>query len=223
MQKIIKGIHQFQANVFSSQRDLFTRLANSQSPDALFITCSDSRIDPSLITQTDPGDLFILRNAGNLIPPHAARNGGEAATIEFAVTALGVRDIIICGHSQCGAIKSLLDPATLTELPIMAAWLRHAEPTWRIVCEQYKELTGEQLLIAAIKENVLVQLEHLRTYPCIARAIDRGTLNLHGWIYEIHTGRIYSYDHAVRQFVPISEAPQNPIPSAVQLTPEHSI
>ena len=110
MQKLVNGVHHFQQNIFSSQRELFERLANGQNPETLFITCSDSRIDPNLLTQTDPGELFILRNAGNIVPAYGAANGGEAATIEYAVAVLGVKDIIICGHSQCGAMKGLLQP-----------------------------------------------------------------------------------------------------------------
>src|SRR5688572_22576048 len=129
MQKLIEGLHHFQSQIFSSQRELFERLARGQTPDALFITCSDSRINPNLITQTEPGDLFIIRNAGNIIPPHGAANGGEGATIEYAVAALGVKDIIVCGHSHCGAMKALLEPERLVNLPTVGAWLSHAEAT----------------------------------------------------------------------------------------------
>ncbi|HTE17721.1 MAG TPA: carbonic anhydrase, partial [Armatimonadota bacterium] len=138
MQKLIQGLHDFQANIFSSQRELFERLAHGQSPDALFITCSDSRINPNLITQTEPGELFILRNAGNIIPPHGAANGGEGATIEYAVAALGVRDIIVCGHSHCGAMNGLLNLDSLGELPAVRQWLTHAEATRRIAKENYE-------------------------------------------------------------------------------------
>lgn len=120
MQKLIQGLHHFQTNVFSSQRELFERLARGQSPDALFITCSDSRINPNLITHTEPGELFILRNAGNIIPPYGAANGGEGATVEYAVAALGVRDIIVCGHSHCGAMNGLLNLDSLGELPTLS-------------------------------------------------------------------------------------------------------
>src|SRR5947209_1011259 len=113
MQKLVEGVHHFQANIFSPQRELFERLADGQSPVALFITCSDSRINPNLLTQTEPGELFILRNAGNLVPPYGAGPGGEAATVEFATAALGIRDIIVCGHSHCGAMRALLAPAKL--------------------------------------------------------------------------------------------------------------
>src|SRR5436305_5876515 len=127
MEKLVRGVHQFQTSLFGSQRELFERLAQRQSPDALFITCSDSRINPNLITQTEPGDLFIIRNAGNIVPPYGASDGGEGATLEFAVVGLGVKDVIVCGHSLCGAMKGLLQPESLDNLPLMSAWLKHAE------------------------------------------------------------------------------------------------
>src|SRR5919202_4424330 len=117
MDKIWEGLRTYRNTVFDSQRELFRRLADKQNPIALFITCSDSRIDPNLITQTEPGDLFILRNYGNIIPPYGASNGGEGATVEFAVAGLGVRDVIVCGHSHCGAMKGLLNPGELRDLP----------------------------------------------------------------------------------------------------------
>lgn len=204
MQKLIQGLHHFQSNVFSSQRELFERLAHGQSPDALFITCSDSRINPNLITQTEPGDLFILRNAGNIVPPYGAANGGEGATIEYAVAALGVRDIIVCGHSHCGAMNGLLNLDSLGELPTVRQWLSHAEATRRIARENYEHLCGGALLTATIEENVLVQLENLRTHPAVAAALSRGKLNLHGWVYKIETGEVFAYDPGQEQFLPLT-------------------
>lgn len=207
MLKLIKGLHQFQSEIFLSHKELFERLAHGQNPDALFITCSDSRINPNLITQTNPGDLFILRNAGNIIPPYGAANGGEGATIEFAVAGLGVKDIIVCGHSNCGAMKGLLHPEQLRELPTVAAWLSHAEATRRTVKENYTDLSDEQLLNVTIQENVLVQLENLRTHPVIAARLSGGQLNLHAWTYKIETGEVFSYRPEEGQFLPITEVP----------------
>ena len=142
MQKLIQGIHQFQAKNFVPMQGLFEQLAKGQNPETLFITCSDSRIDPNLLTQAKPGDLFILRNAGNIVPPHGAGNGGEAATIEFAVAALGVKDIIICGHSHCGAMQGLLQPEQVASLAAVSSWLSHAETTRRIVRTTTATWTG---------------------------------------------------------------------------------
>lgn len=206
MQKLVDGLHQFQANIFSTQRELFERLAKGQNPDTLFITCSDSRINPNLITQTEPGELFILRNAGNIIPAYGATNGGEGATIEYAVAALGVKDIIICGHSHCGAMKGLLQPEALKEMPAVAAWLGHAESTLRVIKENYQHLNDECLVTATVEENVLCQLENLRTHPAVAARLAGGELHLHGWVYKIETGEVFSYDPEQGQFVSIGEA-----------------
>lgn len=206
MQKLVEGIHQFQQDSFRPMQDMFEQLARGQKPETLFITCSDSRIVPNLLTQTHPGDLFILRNAGNLVPPHGAGGGGgEAATIEFAVAGLGVRDIIVCGHSHCGAMKGLLHPEQLETLPAMAAWLTHAETTARIVRDNYGHLEGDKLLTATTEENVLVQLEHLRTLPAVASRLVKGDLHLHGWVYKIETGEVFAFDPASGQFVPLAE------------------
>jgi carbonic anhydrase len=203
MQRLIEGIHQFRDGTFRSLHGLFERLAEGQHPDTLFITCSDSRIDPNLLTRSKPGDLFILRNAGNIVPPHGAGGGGEAATIEFAVSLLDVRDIIICGHYRCGAINALAHPEKLSELPDVAAWLRHAETTRRIMRDNYGHLDGEQLEAVGVEENVLVQLENLETLPAVASRLRKGGLHLHGWVYRIETGEVSAYDAAASQFVPL--------------------
>jgi carbonic anhydrase len=205
MQKLIQGVHQFREQDFGSLQGLFEELSREQHPEALFITCSDSRIDPNLLTRSMPGDLFILRNAGNIVPPHGATANGEAATIEFAVTALEVHDIILCGHSDCGAMKALLHPETVSSLPATAAWLSHAETTRRIVQDNYGHLDGDRLVTAAIEENVLVQIEHLRTLPAVASRLVRGDLHLHGWVYKIETGEVFAYDLGKGQFVPIAQ------------------
>lgn len=204
MEKLVRGIHHFQATAFSAHRELFESLSQGQSPDTLLITCSDSRIAPDLLMQTQPGDLFVLRNAGNLIPPYGASNGGEGATIEYAIAALGVNHVLVMGHSNCGAMKGLLNPESLTEMPLVSEWLKHADATRNVVEECYSELKGDDLLNAAIKENVLVQLDNLRTYPKVAALLAKGSLTLHGWIYEIESGQILAYDPQVSHFVPIT-------------------
>lgn len=205
MQKLVRGIHHFQENVFRSERAMFERLAKGQHPDTLFITCSDSRVNPSLLTGTHPGELFILRNAGNIVPPNGAPLNGEAATIEYAVSVLEVEDIILCGHSHCGAMAALLDPASTRELPATRAWLSYAEKTREIVARSYADLEGEALHTAAIEENVLVQIENLRTLPAVAARLARGDLGLHGWVYKIETGDVFAYDTEAEQFVAITE------------------
>lgn len=214
MQKLFEGLHHFQKNIFSTQRELFERLAQGQSPETLFITCSDSRINPNLLTQTEPGELFILRNAGNIVPPYGAANGGEGATIEYAVAALNVKDIIVCGHSHCGAMKGLLKPESLGDLPQVAQWLSHAEATRRIIRENYTHLENGALVTATVEENVLVQLENLRTHPAVAARLGRGQLSLHGWVYKIETGEVFAYDPDQGQFLPL--APSEMAPKATR-------
>jgi carbonic anhydrase len=206
MHKLVAGVHHFQSNIFSSQRELFARLADGQNPDSLFITCSDSRINPNLITHTEPGDLFIVRNAGNIVPPYGASEGGESAAIEFAVAGLGVKDVIVCGHSHCGAMKGLLDPSSLTKLPLMTQWLKHAESTRWVVREKYASLDAAAKLNVTIQENVLRQLENLRTHPSVAAGLSAGTLHVHGWVYKIETGEVFAYDPEAEQFGPIAES-----------------
>lgn len=207
MRKLVNGIHHFQSDVFSEQQRLFEKLVEGQSPLALFITCSDSRIDPSLLTQTEPGELFILRNAGNIVPSYGAVEGGEAATIEYAVNVLGVKDIIICGHSHCGAMGGLLDQSQLEKLPAVRSWLKHAESTHRIVEENYGHITEPAArLTATVEENVLVQLEQLRTHPSVAAALGRKALNLHGWVYKFETGQVFGFDPVECQFLPLQDA-----------------
>jgi len=204
MQKLVEGIHQFQKDIFSSKQRLFEGLIEGQAPLALFITCADSRIDPSLLTQTEPGELFILRNAGNIIPPFGQMNGGEAATIEYAVSVLGVKDIVLCGHSHCGAMTGLLEPDNLDDLPAVRGWLSYAEATQRIIRENYEHLTEPAArLTATVEENVLVQLEHLRTHPSVAAALARKEVTLHGWVYKFETGRVFTFDPSAGQFQPV--------------------
>ncbi|MDP1799119.1 MAG: carbonic anhydrase [Planctomycetaceae bacterium] len=203
MDHLLSGMHQFRTQVFEEEREFYEKLAHGQSPSALFISCSDSRIDPNLILQAGPGELFALRNAGNIVPPYGASNGGEAATIEYAVSALGVRDIVVCGHSQCGAIKAMLDPASTDQLPLVRSWLGHAEATRRIVTENYTELSGDALLTVAIQEHVLIQLENIQTHPAVAVKLQRGELSLHAWVYHLETGDILSYASDSETFEPL--------------------
>lgn len=207
MQKLIQGVHHFHDNIFSTKKRFYERLVDGQRPLALFITCSDSRICPNLLTQTEPGELFILRNAGNIIPAFGAERGGEAATIEYAVSVLGVHDIIICGHSHCGAMGALLQPpSSLEDLPAVQDWLRHAAATRRIVKENYSHIEGERArLMITVEENVLVQLENLRTHPCVASALAGGRLTLHGWVYKLDSGEVFAYDVEHGQFLPMAD------------------
>lgn len=199
---LIQGLNAFHSDYFTTNRELFERLSNGQAPEVLFITCSDSRIDPCLITQSQPGDLFVMRNVGNIIPSYGAASSAEAAGVEYAVAGVGVRDIIVCGHSHCGAMKGLLQIGTLSEqMPLVYDWLkRHGEATRRLVLDNYAHLGPERLLKIAIEQNVLTQIENLETYPVIRSKLHSGQLNLHAWMYEIETGKVFAYEAALRQF-----------------------
>jgi carbonic anhydrase len=204
MKKLLEGLQKFQTGYFSSHRALFEELSHGQHPRILFIACSDSRVDPNLITQADVGDLFVVRNAGNIIPPYGAANGGEGASIEYAIEALGIEQVIVCGHSHCGAMKGLLKLNTLQEkMPLVYDWLKHAEATRRLVKENYSHYEGEELIEITVAENVLTQLENLQTYPIIRSKLRNGKLSLHGWIYRIEAGEVLAYDGILHDFVPL--------------------
>jgi carbonic anhydrase len=195
MRRLEQGIRHSQHNVVPTHQSPFAERASGHRPPTLLITCSDSRIVPELITQTAPGELFVLRNAGNIVPPYDAPANGEAATIEYAVKVLKVEDIVVCGHSHCGAITGVLRPETLKDLPAVAEWLVHAEKCREeIVDHSAVADSDDDLLTAAVKSNVLVQLDHLRTYPAVALAESAGELALHGCFYRFETGDFSAFD-----------------------------
>lgn len=213
MDGIVRGIHQFRETIFFDQREFFRELATKpQMPRALLITCSDSRINPNLITQTEPGELFLLRNAGNIIPPYGTAIGGEGATIEYAIAVLNIANIIVCGHTNCGAIKTLLSNNQVQELPAVASWFAHAEATRRIAQVKYAHLSGKELEIAVVEENVLIQLNNLSTHPYVAARMSTGDVRLFGWCYDIENGEVLEYDQTVGQFHPIGAEAHAAVP-----------
>lgn len=215
MQKLIEGIRQFQSNYVPSHQSLMKELSKGQHPRVLFIGCSDSRVSPEIITQSEIGDLFIIRNAGNIVPPFEATNGGEGATIEYAIDALDIKQVIICGHSQCGAMKGLLQLGELEEkMPLVYEWLHHAEATRKLVSDNYSHLEKKEMLNALVAENVLTQIDNLRTYPVIRSKLYAGDLSIHGWIYQIETGEVLSYDAETHAFMP----PQTKLSEAQGIT-----
>lgn len=203
MKKLIQGLRRFKSEYFCAHQQLFEALSHGQQPRVLFITCSDSRVDPELLTQAAPGEIFVIRNAGNIVPPYGATNGGEGATIEYAVQALGINQIVVCGHAHCGAMKGLLKRDEIRDdLPLVYDWLRHAEATRRLLQEHYGNLSGEDLLDVAIAENVLTQIENLRTYPVIHSRLFSGDLHIYAWIYDIDSGDVMAYDPEKHAYVP---------------------
>jgi carbonic anhydrase len=190
VEKYLGGISHFQKHVYPKHQDLFEKLALGQRPEALFITCADSRIDPCLITQTKPGELFICRVIGNIVPPYPDAIGGVSATIEYAVGVLEVPIVIICGHTDCGVMKGALNPEALADYPNVTAWLRYAEV----------EHTD---LLAHTEHNVIVQLRNLRTHPSVAARLAEGDLALHGWVYHIGPGTVTAFDEESKTFQPL--------------------
>lgn len=181
------NIDRFFTQAYPPLETHFKALANVQNPSTLFVTCSDSRVDPSLITQTLPGELFVLRNVGNLIPEYSS-DPGSAAVVSYAVEVLKVERIVVCGHSNCGAMAGLLDPSSLTELPQVAGWLEHAAS----VRDKLKSETHEERWVDAIRANVSLQIENLLTHPYVAKAMSQGALAIEGWVYNIGEGQIES-------------------------------
>ena len=203
MKKLIRGLDEFRKTYVHTHQELLEQLSHGQKPRVLFITCSDSRVAPNLITNTDVGELFVIRNAGNIVPPFGAANGGEGGTIEYAITALGIKQVIICGHSHCGAMKGLLKLNKLqADMPLVYDWLQHAESTRRLVLENYPHQSGEELIETLVAENVLIQIENLKTYPMVRAKLHQGELRIYGWIYEIETGEVLAYDAETHTYLP---------------------
>ncbi|WP_373486793.1 carbonic anhydrase [Blastomonas sp.] len=199
------GVVRFQTEVFPEKQALFESLAKGQSPEALFITCSDSRIETAMITQTEPGELFICRNAGNIVPPHTQQTGGMTASIEFAVAALKVPHIVVCGHTECGAMKGAMNLAGLDSLPHVREWLGYSRAAVEVVNHIGADLDDAGKMKMLLEQNVILQLTHLKTHPTVAARLAAGDIVLHGWVYDIRTGDVTAYDDAKRTFVPVHE------------------
>ena len=201
MDKLLDGVAHFQETVFPKHRELFEKLALHQRPEALFITCADSRIDPCLLTQTKPGELFICRVVGNIVPPYPTLIGGVAATIEYAAGVLGVPDIIVCGHSDCGVMKGVAHPEPLRPLSSISQWLNLAQPAYRAIMNKSPQLTGTEFTDALGQRNVVEQLNNLRSHPSVKALLETGEIRLHGWFYHIGGGQVTAYDKDLDQFV----------------------
>jgi carbonic anhydrase len=204
-ERLFDGVRQFRERVFPERRHDFEKLAEGQHPGTLFITCADSRVVPEMITQTRPGDLFVCRNIGNIVPTYGEMLGGVSAVIEYAVMALQVKNIVICGHSDCGAMKGLLqlNNEALAKMPTVRSWLRNAEAARSVVEATRGHLEGDAKLEALVEQNVLTQLQHLETHPSVAAALATDQVTLHGWIYDIGRGDVRTYDGERRAFIPL--------------------
>jgi carbonic anhydrase len=206
MQRLIDGYARFRSNVYPQHAKLLERLSKGQQPQALFICCSDSRVMPEMLMQCDPGDLFACRNAGNLVPPPTERGSGVAATIEYAVRVLKIKDAVICGHSDCGAMKALLESDRLEELPVVRSWLEHAGPSSRWLMRMLKDaaaMAPERRLQAMTEANVIAQMQNLYVHPAVAEGVEDGSLRVHGWMYDIAGGSLRSFDAGQGDFRPL--------------------
>jgi len=202
MKRLIEGLQDFHGNVYPENSKIFQSLAAEQNPHVMFITCADSRIDPSLLLRGKPGDIFVTRNAGNIVPASDGDASGVAATVEYAVGGLNIRDIVVCGHSDCGAMKALLNPDGIKEYPAVARWLENSKEARRLAVES--GAVGASLLRRAAEENILLQLDTLAAYPSVAASLARGEMNLYGWYYDIGCGIVHSYSPETRQFQPFN-------------------
>jgi len=205
MEKILQGIQQFQDKVFPQNRDLFQRLAGGQQPETVFVTCSDSRISLDLMTQSDPGEMFVCRNAGNIVPSYG-RNDAISASIEYALAALPIRDIVVCGHSDCGAMKGVMHPHAVAEMPRVKNWLTHARGALRAFDKDGIGTHAPEAVAEVGKMNVRLQLRHLLKYPQVASRLRAGSLRLHGWFYQIGSGEILAWNEPTDGWLPLREA-----------------
>ncbi len=205
MPKFGAGVVKFEREIYPKNEGLFALLSEGQSPEAMFITCSDSRIELGMLTQSNPGELFVVRNAGNIVPPHDNRTGATTAAIEFAVGALNVPHIVICGHTDCGAVKGALAPEKLDALPHVRDWLGYMRAAVQIVEATGQDMDEKTRMMYLLQQNVLLQLAHLKTHPSVAVALAKGTVQLHGWVYNIGTGQVLALNEATGKFEDVEE------------------
>ena len=214
---LLNGVHHFSTEIFPQNQAMFADLALGQAPHTLFITCADSRVSPGMITQNAPGNLFVLRNIGNIVPAYGEMLGGVSAAIEYAILALGVENIIVCGHSDCGAMKAMLDPVEnkLPTMPTVSTWLRSAEAALAVTRalmppdppDPGPPSPGRQdVLPTLVEQNVLLQLAHLRTHPPVAAGLAEGRLTVQGWVYDIRHGVIRVLDEQTRRTISVEQA-----------------
>jgi carbonic anhydrase len=208
LEQLKQGVRRFQAEVYPAQAEIFVQAASErQRPHTLFITCADSRIDPVAITSAAPGDVFVTRNVGNMVPPYGEMLGGVSAVIEFAVSGLEVRHVVVCGHTQCGAMSALLAPESVAGMPTVRSWLTNAHAALSVAKSLQDRGVQDGLAVQPIdvltEQNVLLQMQHLKTHPSVAGAMAQGKLTISGWVYNIGTGEIEIAEDGARTFTPI--------------------
>jgi carbonic anhydrase len=211
LNRLVSGVRRFRREIYPHKKNLYEQLMrDGQYPHTLFITCADSRVDPVLLTQSGPGDIFVLRNIGNLVPAYGEMLGGVSAVIEYAVVALRVSQVVICGHSGCGAMKGLMERKSVSAMPTVDAWLGNADAALSVVRTKNSEASEADFLKALIEQNVLLQMGHLRTHPSVAGGLAAGTLAVYGWVYDIAHGDVLAYDALRKQFESLGETEYGP-------------
>ena len=200
MKDIIEGFLKFHSEAYPKRADLFKDLATQQNPRTLFISCSDSRLVPELVTQREPGGLFVIRNAGNIVPSYGPEPGGVSASVEYAITALQVTDVVICGHSDCGAMTAIANCTCMDHMPAVGSWLKYADSA-RVVNESINHLSDSDRIESMVRENVIAQIENIKTHPSVRLAIREGRLALHGWVYGLNSGFVTVCEAEKRIFV----------------------
>ena len=208
LDRLKQGVRQFQKEIYPDRAEFYKKAATEpQRPHTLIITCADSRVDPVAVTQSGPGDVFVTRNIGNMVPAYGEMLGGVSAVIEYAVTALKVKHVVVCGHSDCGAMKALLNPGSAAAMPTVTSWLNNGKAALTVAeTTRDEDAPGTDRLHRLTEENVLMQIAHLKTHPSVAGAMARGDLSISGWVYEIGTGEVRVAEDGERKFVAISEA-----------------
>lgn len=205
--RLLAGVCKFQQTVYPERKADYQRLIREgQNPHTLFIACSDSRVDPELLTQSGPGEIFVSRNIGNLVPPYGRAIGGISALVEYAVAALQVQQVVICGHTDCGAMKALLAPEQVAAMPSVQLWLRNGEPALERVRARHPPEENSAPLEELIEENVLVQIEHLRTHPSVAAKLAQSSLTIAGWVYNIAQGAVRIFDEQSGRFISVDNS-----------------
>ena len=204
LSKLKEGVRHFRRNVYEENAEAYQLAASTpQKPHTLIVACADSRVDVETITNSGPGEVFITRNIGNMVPAYGEMLGGVSAVIEYAVSALGVKHVVICGHSDCGAMKALLHPEATETMPTVKSWLNNGKAALS-VAESLQTDDGRELLPVLTEQNVLMQLAHLKTHPSVAGAMARGDLTISGWVYDIGSGEVRIAEEESREFHPVS-------------------
>jgi carbonic anhydrase len=204
--RLLAGLRSFRTEVYPQREADYKKVVSEgQKPHALFITCADSRIDPELLTRSGPGEIFVARNIGNMVPGYGEMLGGVSAIVEYAVTALNVSQVVVCGHTDCGAIKGLLHPDQLDSMPTVKLWLRNGEAALSVVRAKNPGATNEEALSPLIEENVVLQMRHLSTHPAVAGRLAQGTLAVRGWVYDIAQGMVRILEEKTGKFIPFDQ------------------